>query len=102
MLNKTKALKNLASLGLMQIINYALPIVLMPFLVIKIGISNVGLIATFTAIAAYIQLAIDYGFNLSATRNIAKDGYNDARASLVSSSVFTIKAVISAAFFIVS
>lgn len=102
MLNKTKALKNLASLGLMQIINYALPIVLMPFLVLKIGISNVGLIATFTAIAAYIQLAIDYGFNLSATRNIAKDGYNDTRASLVSSSVFTIKAVMSAAFFIAS
>jgi PST family polysaccharide transporter len=37
MLNKTKALKNLASLGLMQIINYALPIVLMPFLVIKLA-----------------------------------------------------------------
>ncbi|WP_267284688.1 hypothetical protein [Klebsiella pneumoniae] len=33
----------------------------MPYLIIKIGISNVGLIATITAITAYIQLFIDYG-----------------------------------------
>ncbi|HBY1200325.1 TPA: flippase, partial [Klebsiella pneumoniae] len=53
MFNKRKTLKNLASLGFMQIINYALPIILMPYLIIKIGISNVGLIATITAITAY-------------------------------------------------
>lgn len=102
MFNKIKTLKNIASLGFMQLINYALPIILMPFLVIRIGISNVGLIATFTAIAAYMQLVIDYGFNLSATRDIAKNGYENTRASLISSSVFGIKFTISIAFFIIS
>ncbi|EIW0269936.1 oligosaccharide flippase family protein, partial [Klebsiella pneumoniae] len=96
--NKRKTLKNLASLGFMQIINYALPIILMPYLIIKIGISNVGLIATITAITAYIQLFIDYGFNLSATRDIAKNGYDDYKASIISSSVFAIKSMISVFF----
>ena len=79
----------------MQIINYVLPILIMPFLVVKIGISGVGLIATFTAICAYIQLIIDYGFNLSATRAIAKDGFDCNHASLISSSVFAVKILIS-------
>lgn len=95
MLDKYIALRNIASLGAMQIINYVLPILIMPFLVLKIGISGIGLIATFSAICAYIQLVIDYGFNLSATREIAKDGFDCHHASLVSSSVFTIKIVIS-------
>lgn len=99
MFNKRKTLKNLASLGFMQIINYALPIILMPYLIIKIGISNVGLIATITAITAYIQLFIDYGFNLSATRDIAKNGYDDYKASIISSSVFAIKSMISVFFY---
>lgn len=86
----------------MQAINYALPILLMPFLVLKIGIYNVGVIATLTAITSYMQLIIDYGFNLSATRDIAKNGYTNPYASLISSSVFLIKITISFLFFISS
>ncbi|HDC8884092.1 oligosaccharide flippase family protein [Escherichia coli] len=102
MFNKFAVLRNFASLGLMQVINYVLPIVIIPFLVNKIGIYNVGLIATFTAIAAYMQLVIDYGFNLSATRNISKDGYDDYHASIISSSVFVIKVTMSLALIALS
>lgn len=87
--------RNFASLGTMQIINYILPILLTPFLVSTIGIYNVGIIATAMAIAAYIQLFIDYGFNLTATREIAKDGYNDNSASKITSAVFNIKIIFS-------
>lgn len=102
MSGKIRILKNLASLGFMQLINYVLPILIMPFLVVKIGISNVGVLATLTAIGAYLQLVIDYGFNLSATRKIAKDGYDDARASVITTSVFAIKTFISISFVIIS
>ncbi|KJN47969.1 RfbX protein [Enterobacter hormaechei subsp. steigerwaltii] len=102
MADAKKLLKNIASLGLMQVVNYVLPILIMPFLVVKIGISNVGLLATFTAIAAYMQIVIDYGFNLSATRDIAKDGYTNERASVVTSSVLTIKLFFSLLFIILS
>ncbi|MEE9684334.1 oligosaccharide flippase family protein [Lelliottia amnigena] len=98
----TKVMKNIASLGAMQVINYLLPIVLMPFLVVSIGIENVGLIATFTAIAAYMQLIIDYGFNLSATREISKKGYDNDVASVVTSAVLNIKLVLSLTFLVIS
>lgn len=102
MADAKKLLRNLASLGMMQMVNYVLPILIMPFLVVKIGISNVGLLATFTAITAYMQLVIDYGFNLSATRDIVKDGYDNAKASAVSSSVLVIKLCFSFIFILAS
>lgn len=98
----SKIVRNFASLGLMQVVNYILPLVLIPFLVIRIGISNVGILATFTAITAYMQLVIDYGFTLSATRDIAKDGYDDLRASVISTSVFAIKTLLSLFFVLIS
>ncbi|XCN85982.1 oligosaccharide flippase family protein [Klebsiella pneumoniae] len=56
-----KFVRNFASLGTMQVINYIVPILLTPFLVMKIGIANVGITATSMAVATYIQLFIDYG-----------------------------------------
>nr|WP_227667145.1 oligosaccharide flippase family protein [Klebsiella variicola] len=90
-----KFVRNFASLGTMQVINYIVPILLTPFLVMKIGIANVGIIATSMAVATYIQLFIDYGFNLTATREIAKDGYNDLTASKITSAVYNIKLLLS-------
>ncbi|HDZ0910906.1 TPA: oligosaccharide flippase family protein, partial [Klebsiella pneumoniae] len=90
-----KFVRNFASLGTMQVINYIVPILLTPFLVMKIGIANVGIIATSMAVATYIQLFIDYGFNLTATREIAKDGYNDFNASKITSAVYNIKLLLS-------
>lgn len=101
-MHKTKIIKNIASLGTMQVVNYLLPILLMPFLVVSIGIDNVGLIAAFTAIATYMQLVIDYGFNLSATKEISKNGYDNNRASIVTSAVLNIKIIFSFLFLIIS
>lgn len=94
MINKT-ILRNFASLGAMQAINYILPIILTPFLVMTIGISNVGIIATMTAISAYFQLVIDYGFNLTATRDIAKNSADHNMVSRITSAVFSIKVLFS-------
>lgn len=94
MINKT-IIRNFTSLGVMQTINYILPIVLTPFLVMTIGISNVGVIATMTAISAYFQLVIDYGFNLTATRQIAKSSSDYDMVSRITSAVFSIKILFS-------
>ncbi|WP_455816282.1 oligosaccharide flippase family protein [Pseudomonas cerasi] len=88
---KRKFFGNFLSLGVMQGLNYLLPILMIPFLVSKIGLSNVGVIATITAAFAYVQLVIDYGFALTATRNISHKGYDDNIASEITSSVLIIK-----------
>ena len=84
---KFTVVKNFASLGLMQAINYLLPIILTPYLVVTIGISNVGIIATMTAFAAYFQLLIDYGFNLTATREIARNSSDNEYLSRITSAL---------------
>lgn len=92
---KFTVVKNFASLGLMQAINYLLPIILTPYLVVTIGISNVGIIATMTAFAAYFQLLIDYGFNLTATREIARNSSDNEYLSRITSAVINIKVMFS-------
>ncbi|UDQ78795.1 oligosaccharide flippase family protein [Erwinia rhapontici] len=95
---KRKFFGNFLSLGIMQGLNYLLPILMIPFLVSKIGLSNVGVIATISAVFAYVQLVIDYGFSLTATRNICHNGYEHNDASEITSSVLIIKLLFSLLF----
>ncbi|MCS3430539.1 oligosaccharide flippase family protein [Klebsiella sp. BIGb0407] len=101
-MSRKKFLKNLTSLSVLQVVNYILPLLLIPFLVKKIGINNVGLIAVMTAIAAYFQLVIDYGFNLTATRDIAKFSDDNKKTSSITSAVINIKIMILAIIIIIS
>lgn len=99
-----KIIGNIFSLGLLQIVNYILPILTIPFLVSTIGIGNVGVIAIATALCTYFQICIDYGFSLTATRAIAKERDDLSIASKITSAVINIKicmALVMSCFFIV-
>lgn len=92
---------NVFSLGILQFVNYINPILLIPFLVTKIGIGNIGVIAISTAVCAYFQICFDYGFNLTATREIARRKGSSRWASFVTSAVLNIKLLISILLLIV-
>ncbi|MEA9389298.1 oligosaccharide flippase family protein [Acerihabitans sp. TG2] len=94
-------IKNMFSLGMLQIINYILPILTIPFLVSTIGIGNVGVIAIATAFCTYFQICIDYGFNLTATREIASIHNDTNSASAITSAVFNIKIILSIPLFFI-
>ncbi|QJW56693.1 Putative O-antigen transporter [Serratia plymuthica] len=94
-------LKNIFSLGMLQIINYILPILTIPFFVTTIGIEKVGVIAISTALCAYFQICIDYGFNLTATREIASKEGGTSWASSVTSAVINIKLILAFLMFLV-
>lgn len=53
-----------------QGINYLIPLITLPFLVSHIGAQAFGVVAFGQAVAVYVQLVADYGFNISATRNV--------------------------------
>lgn len=74
-------LRNFLALGFIQITNYGLPILTMPYLVRTLGIANYGLLAFAQSLGQYFKLIIDYGFDLSATRaiSLAQDEH-DARS----------------------
>jgi PST family polysaccharide transporter len=63
--------KNFTYLGFVQLSNYILPLLLVPFLIRKIGIEKFGLVSYAQAIIAYFLIITDYGFNLTSTREIA-------------------------------
>lgn len=64
--------RNTSALYLVQIANYVLPLILLPFLTRVLNSSGYGEFATFQAIIVYGLVVTDYGFQFSATRKVAE------------------------------
>lgn len=94
-INTNKDLKvvkgNFLSLTTLQILNMFLPLLILPFLVRKLGLESFGLLVFSQAFIAYFVLLIDYGFNITATREISTHKDDKIYISKVFYSVFFIK-----------
>ena len=84
-------LKNYSSLSLVQLSNYILPLMTLPYLARTLGATNFGLVIMAQATMIYLTLITDYGFGLSATKNIAKNQKNIEKVSEIFSTVMSIK-----------
>lgn len=82
---------NIVSLSFLQAANYILPLLSIPYLLRVIGPENFGILAFATATIMYICLVTDYGFNLSATRQISIERENKKRVSEIFSAVISVK-----------
>ncbi|HMW53401.1 MAG TPA: flippase [Rhodocyclaceae bacterium] len=63
--------RTLASLYVIQAANFAVPLLTQPWLTRALGVDGYGRLNFALAVVAYFVLLADYGFNLSATRQIA-------------------------------
>lgn len=81
-------IKNIASLGIVQIANYVFPLITVPIISRIIGPDKFGAINYSGAFIAYFTMFIGYGFDLTATRRIAKDPQNESLRNQVFSEVF--------------
>lgn len=82
---------NAVSVMAAQLGSYALPLVTVPYLLRVIGPEHYGLIAFSQAVMAYFVTLVNYGFNLSATRELAVRRDDRALRSELFSTVITIK-----------
>jgi O-antigen/teichoic acid export membrane protein len=64
--------KNIAALSVLQLLNYALPLAVVPYLVRVLGPAHYGLLVFAQASVNYANSVTDYGFNFSATRLVAR------------------------------
>jgi PST family polysaccharide transporter len=82
---------NAASVMVVQAGSYLLPLINIPYLLRVIGPEHFGLIAFSQAVMAYFVTLNDYGFNLSATRELAVHRDDPVLRSQLYSTVMTIK-----------
>ena len=63
--------QNVVALTLLQIGNYLVPLAILPYLTRVLGADGFGRIGFATAFTMYFVLVVEWGFNLSATRDIS-------------------------------
>lgn len=90
MSEKKLLIKNIGSLGIVQIVNYIFPLLTIPYVSRILGPSSLGIINYINAFIVYFTLIVGYGFDYSATRKIAfnsssnKDSRNEVFSEVIS------------------
>ena len=90
-----KIAENASYLMLLQGINYALPLITLPYLVRVLGADKYGIVVLAQATAQYFIIISEYGFNLTATQQIATNRNDATKISRIYNSVLFIKITLS-------
>jgi PST family polysaccharide transporter len=87
-------IENFVSLLAVQGANYILPLITIPYLIRVLGIGGFGLYSFIYAFTQYFIIMTDYGFNLTATREVSINRDDQAALSRIFSTVFMVKIII--------
>lgn len=89
-----KLLSNFLALLSMQGLNYILPLLTMPYLFRVLGTENFGLIAFALSTIMFLNVLVEYGFNLSATRDVSTHSNNKEKLIEIYSTVLSVKLIL--------
>src|SRR5208283_2557771 len=93
-LEGSRVLRNVTSLSGLQVVTYFFPIFILPYLFRIIGPEKFGLIAFAQAFVQYFMILTDYGFSVSATKEISLCLDNKAKVRNVIAAVMSIKTLL--------
>lgn len=94
MIFKSTLFKNMSSLGLIQIANFVIPLLIVPYISRIIGIENYGKLEYARTFVLYFTILIDYGFNLTATREVSIHRNNKEKINELITNVFIAKLIL--------
>jgi polysaccharide transporter, PST family len=89
--DKKTIFKNFAALSILQGTNFLIPLIIMPYLTIKIGVDGFGLVSFIQAAMVFFTSFTDYGFNVTATREVAINKTDNKKLSEIYSTVMSTK-----------
>lgn len=89
-----KIVANFSYLTLLQIGGYIFPIITYPYLARVIGVSGFGKIAFAMSLIVYITTFVDWGYNFTATRDIAQANNNLKKINDIFNIVMTGKCIL--------
>ncbi len=92
--------KNFAYLSILQVVGYLFPLITIPYLARVIGVEGFGRIAFAFSIIVWVQTVVDWGFNYTATRDVAKNRDNAELVSEIFSNVFWARCILMSACFV--
>lgn len=93
-IEKNRLFENFLSLSALQIVSYVIPLINLPYLSRILGADKFGLVFFAFAFMQYFIMLTDYGFGLSATREIAINRHNKNSLSNIFSSIIFIKIIL--------
>ncbi|MBM7657786.1 flippase [Sporolactobacillus spathodeae] len=85
--------RNIISLLILQGSNYILPLLTFPYLVRTLGTEHYGKYIFIVTLMQFLNLICDYGFNISATKDIAVNRFNNRKIEQIYNLVITIKLI---------
>lgn len=81
-------IENFISLSILKIIGYIFPLITLPYLSKIIGVNGFGEIAFATSVIVFFETITDFGFNYTATRDIARNRDDIKKISIIFTDVF--------------
>lgn len=87
-------ISNFSWLAVLQVVSYLFPLITVPYLARIIGVDGFGHIAFASAVMVWINTVVEWGFNATATRDVARAKSNVLELSCIYSNVQSAKIIL--------
>ena len=94
MLDKT-LIRNISSLFSIRVAGYIIPLITLPYLVRVLNPEGYGTLALCLAVVQYFIIAVNYGFDLSATQKVAQNKHDKDETSTIYWNVISARLILS-------
>lgn len=99
--NHKTLIQNFSYLSALQVFNMLLPLITYPYLIRVLGTETYGRIVYAQSIIAFISIVINFGFDISATKDISQNRADREKLSEIVSSVLLLKFILWLSSFII-